>query len=200
MIVARIAVYLSLLGGCLYNADTPCGPAMDFDAASGVCVCQPDAISTGTGCTACAADEVVVDGACACPAGEAKDAADVCVVAHGLGDACQSDADCTSAMYGRCAPTDTCTNACASDADCGGSFTCAVWEPRPYCRAWSGLGDTCTSNADCVGTDAVFCDTYQSHTCIVQGCSLTADDCPRDNTCCDFSSYGLGTLCAGACQ
>lgn len=199
-------VLLAAATGCVYDADDRCGTAMHYDAALIACVCDDDAIATATGCTPCAADEVVAGGACACPPGEAKDPANVCVPVVGLGDPCTSPTDCTNPTYGFCAPPSagsaagTCTSACTSDADCGAAYTCATWETQPYCRPYSGLGATCASSDDCAGNDAAFCDTFQSHTCIVAGCSLALDDCPRGLTCCDYTSFGLGHLCAEACQ
>jgi hypothetical protein len=38
-----------------------------------------------------------------------------------------------------------------------------------------------------------------THTCIVAGCSLSANECPRGTMCCDLSQFGLGTLCGAAC-
>jgi hypothetical protein len=193
-------------GGCLYDSGDRCGPAMVYDTSLDACVCAPNAIVTGLGCTACADDEVIVAGKCGCASGYAKDASNVCEPVSGLGDACGSAGDCSNPQYGYCAPSTagetakTCTSTCGSDADCGAAYTCAVWEATPYCRQWSGLGQSCTGSADCAGDDASYCDTYQTHSCIVQGCSLSSDDCPRGTTCCDFSSYGLGTLCAEACQ
>lgn len=63
-----------------------------------------------------------------------------------------------------------------------------------------GLGMSCSSNDDCADTEATFCDTFMSHTCQVQGCSLDPNDCYEGAACCDFSAYGLGTLCVpGGC-
>lgn len=92
----------------------------------------------------------------------------------------------------------SCNKRCASNADCGAAYTCATWDAEPTCRTFEGVGDACTSAADCTG-DANFCDTFQTHSCGIAGCSLTANDCPRGTMCCDFSSFGLGTLCAGVC-
>jgi len=195
-----------MAGGCVYNSNERCGPAMRLDATLDVCVCDDNAVITGLGCTPCAADEIVVAGACACPSGSAKNAVNTCEIVRGLGDACATSSECTNATYGYCAPAtagstaNTCTSTCITDVDCGATYTCATWEARPYCRAFSGLAKSCSSQADCAGTDATFCESTQTHRCMVAGCSLTTDDCPRDTTCCDFSSYGLGTLCAGACQ
>ncbi|HEX3760708.1 MAG TPA: hypothetical protein VHW23_18465 [Kofleriaceae bacterium] len=178
---------------------------MTYLEAAGACVCDADAIPVTGGCQRCAADEVVAAGKCACPSGETKNALGVCATVAGLGDACDTaTAPCTDATYSYCATkgsatAGTCTKACTSNADCDAAYTCATWEAQPYCRTFEGLGDSCTSQADCTG-DAQFCDTFQTHSCIVAGCSLTADDCPRGQTCCDFSGFGLGNLCAGACQ
>lgn len=201
----RYVLLAAALGGCLYDASERCGPAMTFDPVLAACVCDSDAVTTGLGCVPCAPDEIVVNGACSCPAGATKNDDNVCEHVAGLGDPCVDGTSCTSDVYAVCAPAtagtaaSTCTSACTSNADCGGAYTCATWEPVPYCRPYAGLGKSCGSSADCAGTDAPYCETYQIHSCIVAGCSLETDNCPRDSTCCDFSVYGLGTLCAGAC-
>jgi hypothetical protein len=190
---------------CVYDADARCGPAMTYVAAAHACACDSDAIAVAGGCQPCAADEVVAAGACACAAGQTKNADNLCVTVAGLGDACDTQTSpCTDATYSYCATkgggtAGTCTNPCASNADCGAAYTCATWETPPYCRTFDGVGAACSSSADCT-EDAQYCDTFQSHTCVRQGCSLALDDCERGTMCCDFSSFGLGTLCAEACQ
>jgi hypothetical protein len=191
------------LSSCLYDPSQRCGPAMTYVDAANACVCNSDAVAVPGGCQPCAADEVPAGGKCGCAAGKTKNADNVCVTVAGLGDPCDPvTAPCTDATYSYCAAksasaASTCTKACASNADCGPAYTCATWEPHPYCRTFDGLGASCGSSADCVG-DAKSCDTFQTHTCGVSGCSLTANDCPRNTMCCDFS--GFGTACAGACQ
>lgn len=190
---------------CVYDSDRRCGPAMTYVEATRTCVCDSNAVAEPGGCRACAADEIPVMGKCGCPAGQTKNADNVCSVVAGLGDPCDTaTSPCTSAEYSYCAvdgagTAGTCTKTCATDADCGSAYTCADWETQPYCRTFEGLGDTCASSADCTG-DARYCDTFQTHTCVVSDCSLTDHDCPRSTMCCDFSAFGLGTLCAGACQ
>jgi hypothetical protein len=193
---------LVMVGGCVYDANNRCGPNMAYDTTLEACLCADNAIVDGLGCTACAADEVVIAGACGCAPGSAKNADSVCAPIAGLGDACESAADCTNPAYAYCASGvvgSTCTSTCTDDTGCGDAYTCATWEPQPYCREFVGLGMSCASSADCAGTDATFCDTYQTHTCGVAGCSLDNGACPRGTMCCDFSQYGLGTLCATAC-
>jgi hypothetical protein len=194
-----------LLEACVYDPDRRCGPAMTYLAATETCVCNSNAVPVPGGCRACAADEVTSGGKCACPAGQTKNTQGVCATVAGLGDPCDTQsAPCTDATYSFCATkgsgtSGTCTRTCTGNADCEAAYTCATWDAHPYCRTFAGLGDRCASPADCTG-DAAYCDTFQSHTCIVSGCSLTTNDCPRDQTCCDFSGFGLGNLCAGACQ
>lgn len=186
-------------GGCVYNADSRCGPAMTFVDSASACVCDNNAVPIVGGCRPCADDEIASGAVCMCAAGQTKNADNICVTIAGLGDVCDAATmPCTDATYSYCA-AGTCTERCTTNADCDSAYTCATWEPQPYCRTFEGLGASCVTSADCSG-DANFCDTFQTHSCGIAGCSLTADDCPRDSQCCDFSSYGLGTLCAGACQ
>ena len=199
----RLIFAIAAIGGCVYDANNLCGPHMTYDTALDACLCADNAIVDGLRCTPCAADQVVIAGACGCAAGSAENADGVCERITGLGDACASASDCTNPAYAYCAPGvagPTCTSTCTDDTGCADAYTCATWEPQPYCREFVGLGASCTSSADCAGTDATFCDTYQSHTCIVGGCSVDESACPRGTLCCDFSQYGFGTLCAAACS
>jgi hypothetical protein len=204
-VLSLLAALTALLGGCVYDASQRCGPAMTFVEAASSCVCDSNAVAVAGGCQTCAADEVPSGGKCACAAGKTKSAGNLCVTVAGLGDPCSTvTAPCTDPTYSYCAvqgsaTTGTCTKQCASNTDCGAAYTCATWEAQPYCRTFAGVGASCGSAADCT-QDARYCDTFQTHSCVVSGCSLTANDCPRGSMCCDFSGYGLGTLCAGACQ
>ena len=205
---AAICAVISLTAlagsGCLYDSDKRCGPAMTYVTGANACVCDSNAVAVPGGCQACAADEVAAAGKCACASGKTKSADNICVTVAGLGDPCNTtSAPCTDATYSYCAvgesgPAGTCTKTCTSNADCGATYTCARWEAQPYCRTFNGLGTSCATSADCT-EDAKFCENLSTHTCVFS-CSLAANDCPRDMTCCDFSNYGLGTLCAGACQ
>ena len=198
------ALIALVVGSCVYDSGQRCGPAMTFVAASNACVCDSNAIAVVGGCQPCAADEVPAGGACGCAAGQSKNAANVCVMVAGLGDPCDTaSSPCNDAKYPYCAvrgtgTAGTCTKACASNTDCDTVYTCATWEAQPYCRTFVGVGVSCAAPTDCVG-DAQFCDTFVSHTCVVSGCSLTANNCPRGSMCCDFSGYGLGTMCTPAC-
>jgi hypothetical protein len=123
-------------------------------------------------------------------------------VVPGLGDDCDADHACTDAVYDTCAETSTgsftCTRACVTDDDCPAAYTCADWEPEPYCRVFTGVGVACDGPADCAGFDADLCG---EGTCAVDGCTVGIDECPRGTECCDLSQYGVGTVCVplGAC-
>jgi len=189
---------------CIYDPNDRCGPAMTYVSASNSCVCDGNAIAVPGGCQVCAADEVAQGTKCGCAAGKTKDANNVCVAVAGLGDPCDTSAACHDHTYSYCAhrtggSAGSCTKTCTTNNDCDPAYTCATWEAQPYCRTFDGVGAACTTSADCMG-DANFCDTFQTHQCGISGCSLTANQCPRGTMCCDFSAYGLGTLCAGACQ
>jgi hypothetical protein len=120
----------------------------------------------------------------------------VCAALPGLGDSCDGDHPCIDATYDMCAETSigafTCTRGCATDDDCPGAYTCADWEAEPYCREFTGVGTACTTSDDCAGLDADFC--IQGY-CVIDGCTVGVDECPRGMACCDLSAYGIGTLC-----
>lgn len=195
-------VVTSALAGCLSDPGTTCGPLMHYASDLGVCVCDDHAIAVGGGCEVCAEDEIVVGDTCGCAPGQLKDGQGVCAQALGLGSPCDVASACTNATYNYCAvrgASGACTSRCAVDAECPASYVCADWEAIPSCRTFTGYGATCAGPSECASYDASFC--AQGH-CVVQGCTVGTDDCPRDTACCDFSTYGLGTLCvpAGACS
>ena len=169
------------------------------------CVCEPQSATTATGCQPCGAHEVPGATGCVCEAGYVKPEGGVCELAPmGLGTACETSAQCTDAAYGQCVNGSDgkgyCTNACTSPEDCTGGYACdgAVCRKPP-----EGLGKSCTSDAECAGTEATYCDTFQSHSCLVQGCSLAPDNCFTGWECCDLSAFGvLQPLCIpqGACS
>ncbi len=194
LVVCAVA---SLHGGCVYDAANTCGPSMRYESALGVCVCDDDAVAVGGGCKKCADDEVVSGVSCGCPAGETKNADNRCAPVPGLGSACAATSECTAPPFDLCAIRDgigSCTSQCSADTDCPANYVCADWEPVPYCRVFTGYGATCVTD-ECASYDASFC--AQGH-CVVQGCTLGVDDCPRDTGCCDFSGFGIGTLCVPA--
>jgi hypothetical protein len=60
----------------------------------------------------------------------------------------------------------------------------------------TGLGATCQSSADCAAYQATYCETFQSHTCLIQDCAANPSICPAGWGCCtSVTRYGLPTLC-----
>jgi hypothetical protein len=194
---------VAALGGCAVDEADQCGPSMVYSDELHACLCVDSAIEVAGGCQLCADSEVVdrANNQCVCPEGQVRADGGVCQEVAGLGDECNgTDLPCDDTVYPLCAmpagaATGFCTKPCAEDAECEDAYTCADWEEEPYCRSYSGVGQSCESDDDCAGTDAATCDTFQSHTCLVAGCSLELDDCPRGTGCCDLSAFGAGTLC-----
>jgi hypothetical protein len=98
-------------------------------------------------------------------------------------DGCECDEGFVRSGAGRC------ERAPAEDAACAMDTNCDDVEPP------TGVGLECTSDADCAGTDATYCETLVSHACVVQGCSVEENDCFEGNECCDLSAFGMPTLC-----
>src|SRR4051812_9968543 len=108
-------------GGCVYDAGDRCGANMTYDPVLQACLCADNAIVEGLGCKACPADEVVIAGACGCAPGSAKNADNLCERITGLGDPCETAADCTNPAYAYCAPSvagSSCTSKCSDDSGC----------------------------------------------------------------------------------
>ncbi len=126
----------------------------------------------------------------------------------GLGADCSVDEPCQDSSYPHCQLVDGtsgyCTiSDCTSTADCEGGYVCDLSASPSYCkRPPLGAGMPCTSNDDCAGTDATYCDIFVSMTCLVENCSLDPNDCFEGSECCDLSAFGIPQpLClpTGAC-
>ncbi|MEO8180532.1 MAG: hypothetical protein ABI895_16985 [Deltaproteobacteria bacterium] len=55
-------------------------------------------------------------------------------------------------------------------------------------NAPTGVGTQCTSDADCAGFAADYCESLFSKTCLVKNCTLTPDNCFQGFECCSLSS------------
>jgi hypothetical protein len=199
----------------------PCG-ANEVPGPSG-CVCAPGFAQTSADatCVACAANEVAGANGCECATGFSRPApgqacapcdaaAGTCAPASGgQGVPCDPQTNpCTDSTQSYCfvrtGQAGYCTKqGCTSDSDCTGGYACDSKVSPSVCRKPpAGLGKACTSNDQCAGTEATFCDTVVTKGCAVQGCNLNPDDCHPGYVCCDLSKYGIPiTLCsAGSCQ
>jgi hypothetical protein len=177
---------------------TGCGCAMGLARASASEACAP-----------CAEHEVTSPNGCICEAGFSRAAAgEACaeLESGGAGSACSSDAECLNPSYPHCQLRSTgtgyCTNeGCADNAACAPGFTCvASASPSACLLPPEGAGRPCTGPADCAGTEALFCDTFVSQSCLVMDCSLDPDSCFPGMECCNVG-IGVPNICipAGAC-
>jgi hypothetical protein len=185
--------------GCVLDSSERCGPNQMIAGETERCACVPQAVFTPTGCVLCGENEVPGATACECAPGFVRGAGGVCemaVAVPGLGDPCSTDMPCTDATYNHCATTSIaqsyCTKTgCTSDADCSNGYGCDTSGAESFCRRRPvGLGMSCTTPADCAGTEAADCDPF-AHACVENGCSLTADNCFSGTECCDLSGFGV---------
>lgn len=91
---------------------------------------------------------------------------------------------CVAQSGGATGAVDGGADASAADAAAGED---AASEPLP-----TGLGASCSSNADCAAFDATFCDSFMSHSCLVEKCATGENACPGGWACCDFSALLSG--------
>ncbi len=200
------------LGGassCLYHSSDRCDPGQTYNSEAGLCVCDDsqNLIAGDHGCEACDANATAKDDVCTCNDGFSGDGKTCVETPKALGTDCKADADCNDEKYNTChlvsADSGYCTNSgCTTvdDADCSGGYACDLSATPSYCeRPPSGAGMACKSNDDCKGTDATYCETFNTHQCFVQGCSLTANDCFPGKECCDLAPLSGGIVKAVIC-
>jgi hypothetical protein len=200
--LAATSVATVAVSACTFDPDDRCDPHQIIS--SGICVCAEGYASTADGCVACGEHEIPGSGGCVCEEGFARStessACEPVPVAQGA--ACDDAAPCADTVFDYChrdtGESGYCTQlGCATSSDCAGGYACDTSADPSVClRPPLGLGKTCSSAADCADGEATFCESFQTRTCQVQGCSVTGDDCFVGYTCADLSSYGLPiTLC-----
>jgi hypothetical protein len=122
------------------------------------------------------------------------------VPASGAGAACSDVAPCLDQRFAFCAEASNgdryCTSqGCSKSADCPETYACTKSASGSFCqRTPRGLSADCESDDDCAAFEATLCDTLFSHTCVVQGCSLSPNDCFESWECCDASAFGVTAL------
>jgi hypothetical protein len=164
------------------------------------CQCKPGFVidDDGIGCKTCGANETSDGTTCSCEAGFVRLSEDGACMESSLGAACSSRAECAG-DFPVCVLDDGggyCSSAgCASSAQC---------QPHWYCEQTADSGSVCKQPPDgyrkpcqgpddCAGTSATYCDSFQSHSCLVQGCG-TGSPCPGDWSCCEISLISV-SLC-----
>jgi hypothetical protein len=199
----RVAVGLAgaILGSCVINSNDRCSDHQVMWGDGVRCVCDEDSAWTDAGCVPCGKHEVPGSNGCVCEQGYTRaTAADPCKKApSGQGVACDttSAAACTDPTYNFCqvvsGTTGYCTKVgCTSSDDCEGGYACDTTKTPKVClRPPTGIGQSCTSDADCAGTEATYCDTFVNHACLVQGCTVDPDNCFPGWECCDLTAFGF---------
>jgi hypothetical protein len=171
-----------LASGCLVDSDERCGDSL-VENDIGACVCPNGQVPGDSGCVPCGENERAAGGQCVCEQGFSRTSATA---------SCELVTDEPGCTGSDC-PVD---GECASSADCASPMLCDLYGSGECVDPPMGLGDTCASDADCAGTDATYCELYQSLTCVIQGCKEDGGLCPGDMQCCDFAILSR-SLCVG---
>lgn len=194
-----------MVPGCIIDNKHKCGPD-EVLVGEYLCTCPDGTVFTPTGCVPCGDHEIASPTGCICEDGYGRSSpTDACAeIPPALGNACTTDTDCPSpyhcqmsAVGGYCTVT-----GCSDVAPCPGSYNCNQTANPAYCqRPPVGHNKPCTTATDCANTEATFCDTFVTQSCLVQDCTLTPDNCFPGSECCNLSSFGLPNLCveAGKC-
>lgn len=203
--VSAAGLLLGLLGfsasSCLYDGGDRCDAGQIFNADAGLCVCDAsqNLIAGEHACVECGEHRVAGNDICSCEEGYTEVAGECVVVPDALGKECSKDADCDDATYDTCHVEGTsgyCTNVdCKDNDDCSGGYGCDTSASPAFCRRPpSGAGMSCSSNTDCEGTEATFCEVFNTHKCFVEGCSLSENDCFPGQECCDLTGPSGGII------
>ncbi len=163
-------------------------------------MCGEGFVQQGTVCVPCGEHETEKHGACVCDENYQRltdAAACTAVPMSGLGADCAL-APCSDPTFSYCVLASNgdryCSSrGCQTSADCPETYACSTdTAGAKFCRR-SPLGMTapCSTDNDCAGNEATFCETLFSHSCLVQGCSLSMNDCFDGWECCDASGYGM---------
>lgn len=174
--------------------DEPCTTATDCaslycaDPGDGVQRClDPCEGDAGT----CLFGEVCVAGPGACGGCVPEEILDA---PRGLGEPCETDAECRS---GEClveAGDGYCTRGCATDDECGAGYHCRVMEDPSQSQCVrgerSGAGQNCIDNLDCA--EGLFCAVRGDDAWCTLFCGAD-EDCPAEFSC---VSVGEASLCA----
>lgn len=208
---AALLALASLAGAssCLFKASDRCDPGQVYDADAGLCVCdeKQNKIAGDHGCIECGANATAKNDVCTCDEGFTGDGMTCIEKPKALGADCKTDSDCKDDTYGTChllnADSGYCTNSgCTSvnDQSCSAGYACNSSASPGYCqRPPSGAGMSCTNNSDCENGEATYCESFKTHQCFVQDCSLIANDCFPGKECCDLGPLSGGIVKAHIC-
>jgi len=198
------AALVFALSRCIAE-DGACGPhQVPSDDETYTCKCDRGYVmdeERGYGCIACKANETDSDGECICKPGYARpDEKSKCEKVEGsvIGSDCSEEQPCTDPNP-YCAvsqsPAYCTTQGCSKNDDCPSKWRCDKSGADAFCKKPpAGLGDTCSTSADC-GKEAPFCESFMTHTCIINNCATQPSLCPSQLVCCDLSALIGESLC-----
>ena len=191
---------LAVLGPVLsffacYDANDRCDPGEVLFADSR-CVCDVGMVPAALGCVPCGENETATATGCECTDGFARpeEGAACEEKPSGQGNACSNQMPCATSAYSYCYTAGGyCTSAgCSSSTDCSSGYACDPSATPSFCRRPpTGAGKACATAADCAGTEATFCDAFVTHTCRVEGCTPSPNNCFEGTKCCDLSGFGV---------
>jgi hypothetical protein len=200
--ISGLAV-LALAGCIVADGDKACGPDQVKVSSAGAryCECAAGFVLDPKDehrCVPCGDNEESVNGACECSAGYTRPSAGAACETSTLGAACSASEPCMG-EFPLCVAASTrdedgyCTfEGCASSDDClAPGWLCleSVCKKPP-----DGYGRDCAAAADCVGSEATYCDTFSTHSCLVEGCGK-GQPCPGDWSCCDLGAFAPLPIC-----
>lgn len=197
-----VAAALFLAQGCLLvDPNDLCDPP--FVQERNTCACPTGTMEVDRDCIACPEHSSTVVGLCLCDEGYVETEDGQCALApEALGAPCDDASPCADPTYDRCIQLDgkpgyCTTSECVTSADCSGGYACNTDAEPPFCqKPPDGLLAPCATDADCASFEADYCETSYAHVCLIQDCSIEAQDCGFPGfACCDFSGFGLPNLC-----
>jgi hypothetical protein len=202
LLFACVGLAVSSLWSCLVaEGDAACGEHQQQVSEPGTlyCLCEPGFVidDDDIGCKACGENEDSDGRTCTCKPGFTRPLGGGECMMTSLGAACSSDEECAG-DFPICvvdgADSYCTSDGCASSADCQPNWFCDADGDGSVCRKPpAGYRQPCDGADDCAGTAATYCDSFQSHSCLIQGCGKGAP-CPGDWSCCDISLIGV-SLC-----
>ena len=192
------------LGGCIV-ADSRCGENQQVSQINpAACQCVEGTVPDpkGYGCKQCGDHEKAVNQACECEVGYGRSndgAACEKVEGSSPGDSCDADNPCRD-------PNPYCaegegggfctTTGCTVQNDCPTEWRCTEEGSSRYCDLPpTGMGKSCSTAADCAGTEATYC-SFIIESCLVEKCVTGENACPSGYVCCDLPALAGTSVCA----
>ncbi len=184
-------ILVLMSASCVYDADHRCGKHQAYE--DGHCVCEPGFGLSEQECVPCGENEVGnPTGPCECEDGLVR-AAEGEPCTEAMGQSCDADDDCVSTEFSHCQLEGNggyCTKSdcTAGGEDCPGSYACNDRSDPAFCeRPPTGLGTACSSDEDCEGFEAAYCELFSEQACVVEGCAADPTLCHGDWVCCDIT-------------